>query len=142
MTDDNGSDETTEDSQDLAERRTELAEMRNRMAAERTLMGWMRTSISFITFGFSISQFFQYLKQSQPGKVESFTFNEPYILGLVLVGLGTLTLLMASVENYLIVDRLTKKRRIFVSRWSVGSISAAVLIAIGLILFIVLLRSI
>lgn len=135
MTDDKGTDESQ------SERRTRLAEMRNRMAAERTLMGWMRTSISFITFGFSISQFFQYLKQLQPGKVKGLTFEEPYILGLVLVAIGTFTLLMAVIENYVIVDKLTKRRRIFVSRWSVGSVSAIVLVLIGLVLFFVLLGS-
>lgn len=125
----------------LSERRTSLAEMRNRMAAERTLMGWMRTSVSLITFGFSISQFFQYLQEKEPQDTHRFAFREPYLLGIILVCLGTFALMMALIENYLIIDRLTKKRRIFLSRWSVASVSAIILVLIGLILFGVLVRS-
>lgn len=134
-------DDSIETADSLAERRTRLAEMRNRMAAERTLMGWMRTSVSLITFGFSISQFFEYLSKLEPERAAGRTIKEPFFLGLVLVGVGTFALIVALAENYSVVNALIKRQPPLISRWSIGSVSAIVVILIGFVLIVVLVRS-
>src|ERR671935_78613 len=49
---------------ELASRRTTLAFQRTRMSADRTLMAVIRTSLSLIGFGFTIYQFFGYLRET------------------------------------------------------------------------------
>src|SRR5262245_51890744 len=51
-------------SAELSSRRTGLSFQRTRMSADRTLMSIMRTSLSLIGFGFTLFQFFRYLRQS------------------------------------------------------------------------------
>ncbi|HZD94664.1 MAG TPA: DUF202 domain-containing protein [Candidatus Sulfotelmatobacter sp.] len=48
----------------MSSRRTELSLHRTRMSADRTLMSIIRTALSLIGFGFTIFQFFRYLRQS------------------------------------------------------------------------------
>lgn len=47
---------------ELAERRTGMSFQRTRMSADRTLMSVIRTSLSLISFGFTIFQVFQKLR--------------------------------------------------------------------------------
>jgi len=67
-----------------------MAFQRTRLAADRTLMAVIRTSLSQISFGFTIYQFFQKLKTSNvvTGSAESRNFG----VALVWLGIGTLTL--------------------------------------------------
>ena len=48
----------------MSSRRTGLSFQRTRMSADRTLMSVIRTSLSLISFGFTIFQFFRYLRSS------------------------------------------------------------------------------
>ena len=48
---------------ELSSRRTGMSFQRTRMSAERTLMSVIRTSLALISFGFTIFQFFQHLKE-------------------------------------------------------------------------------
>src|SRR5262249_61702531 len=74
---------------------TELAVERSRLASERTLMAWIRTSMSMISFGFSISKFFQYLGESAGDR----THHGPVNLGRVMVILGVLLLVPAIIRH-------------------------------------------
>jgi len=56
------SDET---SVELSKRRTGMSFQRTRMSADRTLMSVIRTSLSLISFGFTIFQVFEKLKDHQ-----------------------------------------------------------------------------
>jgi putative membrane protein len=47
---------------ELAERRTGMSFQRTRISADRTLMSVIRTSLSLISFGFTIFQVFQKLR--------------------------------------------------------------------------------
>jgi putative membrane protein len=62
-----------------------MAFQRTRLAADRTLMAVMRTSLSLISFGFTIFQFFQKLKGSQILAGDS---HAPRNFGTALVWLG------------------------------------------------------
>jgi putative membrane protein len=82
-------------SDELAEDRTDMAATRSLMAADRTLMAWLRTSLSLNSFGFTIYKVLQGLAEAgtnlPPGQT-------PRSVGLVLTGLGTLAMVMGTVE--------------------------------------------
>src|SRR5262245_14746179 len=71
----------------LASRRTSLSFQRTRMGADRTLMAIVRTSLSLIGFGFTIFQFFRYLRESA-GVTQLVHAAAPRNFGLALVILG------------------------------------------------------
>ena len=75
---------------ELAMRRTGMAFQRTRMAADRTLMAVIRTALYLISFGFTIYQFFDKLKEAGvlKGAVSARNFGE----SLVLLGIGMLIL--------------------------------------------------
>ena len=90
---------------ELAVERTDMAFERTRLAAERTLMAWIRTSLSLISFGFTIYKFLQEL-----GKAEKLTLqdNGPRNFGLALIGLGTVALIVASIQHVTLMKELHK----------------------------------
>jgi putative membrane protein len=94
-------------STELAMRRTGMAFQRTRMAADRTLMAIIRTSLSLIGFGFTISQFFNKLKEAGvlPGAAPARHFG----LSLVLLGVGMLGL--GIVYHLLYMRGLREERR-------------------------------
>jgi putative membrane protein len=49
---------------ELSSRRTGMSFQRTRMSADRTLMSVIRTSLSLISFGFTIFQVFQKLREA------------------------------------------------------------------------------
>ena len=65
-----------------------------RMSTERTLMSWNRTSLSLITFGFTIYQFFQHFQEVTVGP-NAVDPEAPRNLGLTLIIIGTLGTLLA-----------------------------------------------
>jgi putative membrane protein len=81
---------------ELAVQRTDLALERNRMAAERTLMAWIRTSLSLISFGFTIYKFLQELAKGEKLPIQD---NGPRNFGLALISLGTVALIVASIQH-------------------------------------------
>jgi putative membrane protein len=90
-------------SNELAAQRTDLALKRTRLAAERTLMAWLRTSLSMISFGFTIYKFLQ-----DVARAEKLTLPDqgPRNLGLALVGLGTVALIVASLQHWSLMKEL------------------------------------
>src|SRR5687767_8045950 len=71
--------------------RTALAFQRTRMSADRTLMAVIRTSLSLIGFGFTIYQFFRYLREAA-GAPHLLRIEAPRKFGLALVILGVVML--------------------------------------------------
>lgn len=65
------------------------------MGAERTLMAWVRTSLSMISFGFTIYKFLHDLSKAENSRVPD---HGPRNFGLALVGLGSIVLIMASIQ--------------------------------------------
>jgi uncharacterized membrane protein YidH (DUF202 family) len=67
-------------------------------------MAWIRTSLSMISFGFSINTFFRAFTKAQEGG-KAVSLEGPTILGLVLVGRGTLVLILDTIDHYLFLRR-------------------------------------
>lgn len=125
---------------ELAFKRTRLAFDRTKRAAERTLMAWIRTSLSMISFGFSIDTFFRaFIKAEQGAEVEPLT--GPAILGLVLVGLGTLVLILGTIDHYRYLKKIGEELELTGKRalWTYMVFVALMVILIGGAIFVYLL---
>ncbi len=77
---------------ELSSRRTGMSFQRTRMSADRTLMSVIRTSLSLISFGFTIYQVFEKLRDS--GTIAH--AGAPRNFGVALVALG-ITMLMIGI---------------------------------------------
>lgn len=75
---------------------TSLSVDRTRLAYDRTMLSWIRTATSLITFGFSIEQFFRIAKT---GVEESKDLVGPREFGLIVIIIGLMALLVATLEN-------------------------------------------
>jgi inner membrane protein YidH len=75
---------------------TELAFERTRNSYENTMMSWIRTATSLITFGFSIYKFFQIEAPNHPQRNR---LIGPREFALILVSIGVLSLLLATLEH-------------------------------------------
>ena len=117
---------------DLAVERTGLAIERTAMAADRSLEAWIRTALSMISFGFTIYKFLQYL---QGEVVETMLRQQlPRNLGLFLIGLGTVSVILGTVQYFKTMKLLRKHEGQTVKRFP---IMIAILIGLlGLFLFI------
>jgi putative membrane protein len=117
-------------STELAEQRTDLATQRTIIAAERTLMAWIRTSISLIGFGFTIYQFFRYLRQAE-------NLAHPHAarnLGLTLISLGVLALLVAALQHRIFLNQMGVIEGKHL--WSLAFMVAILMMLIGIMAFI------
>jgi len=91
-------------SNELAEDRTVLAIKRTVMGADRTLMAWLRTALSMISFGFTIYKVLEGLQGSKANVVAQ--QYEPRTVGLFLVGLGTLSIVMGTIEYWFAIKSM------------------------------------
>jgi uncharacterized membrane protein YidH (DUF202 family) len=132
--------DSTDNRTELAARRTRLAFNRTRQASERTLMAWIRTSLAMISFGFSIDTFFRAFTGAREG-AESQPLQGPAILGLVLTGLGTLVLILGTIDHYLYLKRLGEDLEFLGKRapWTYMFFVSIMVIVIGLVIFFYLI---
>jgi putative membrane protein len=72
--------------------RVQLAFERTFLAYERTRIAWVRTALALISFGFAIAKVLQYLREQQG---ETATLISPRAVGLVMIGIGLLSLVLA-----------------------------------------------
>ena len=86
-------------------RSTSLAIERTYLAHERTLMAWIRTATSLITFGFALYKFFFYLNDVEGNKLHEQILG-PRGYGLVMIGIGIFTLVVATVQHRLFIKTL------------------------------------
>jgi len=108
-----------------------LAIDRTRMAAERTLMAWVRTALSMISFGFGIYKFIQVLQEESPA-----TFlraQAPRNVGLAFTGIGTIALVVASIQYVQHLKRL--QPGLAIPRWDLTLVVACVIALVGLLMF-------
>ncbi len=100
-------DEAPKTANALAAERTDLAIDRTVMAANRTLMAWVRTGLSLISFGFTIYKFLQASIGNAPMGLMKVPHG-PRRLGLMLIALGTISVVMGAVEYYETIKGLNK----------------------------------
>lgn len=116
---------------------THLAWLRTRMATERTLMSWNRTSLSLISFGFTIYQFFDKF-QTTAGDQMFRRPEAPRNLGLALIIAGTLGTVVVLVQYHKMVTYLqgedfrANASRAGIPRWDMLVAVTAFLGLIGL----------
>ena len=67
-------------------------------------MAWVRTSTALISFGFTIYKFFQYVREQNPGAPEHVLNSRA--VALVMIGLGVLALVMATIQHRLTLKML------------------------------------
>jgi putative membrane protein len=126
----------------LSSRRTALAFQRTRMSADRTLMAVIRTSLSLIGFGFTIYQFFRYLRETA-GAAQLLRSEAPRKFGMALVMLGVVLLSLGIWKHVAFMLELRAERKTFVDQGlipgddkfpvSITLIAATLLLMIGLI---------
>ena len=126
----------------LASRRTTLAFQRTRMSADRTLMSVIRTSLSLIGFGFTIYQFFRYLRETA-GAAQLLHSEAPWNFSLALVILGVVMLSLGIWRHVAFMLELRAERRTLEDRElipgddrfpiSITLITATLLWVIGLV---------
>jgi putative membrane protein len=90
-------DERTTQSQPASEVQTRFAWLRTRMALQTTLAAWVRTATSLIGFGFAIVQFFEHFGFLESGGAPKAP-QAARIIGLILIGAGSLTTAIATWE--------------------------------------------
>ena len=66
----------------------------NYLAYERTMLAWIRTAVSLITFGFTLYKFFEDRKATEHDE----SILGPRIIGLTMIGLGMVSLMLATFE--------------------------------------------
>lgn len=128
-----------EERTDLAHGRTDLAVQRTVMAANRTLMAWVRTALALISFGFTIYKFLQAAAGSA-AKLSPLQAQGPRRLGLMLIFLGTASVVLGTVEYVRTVKELEKMSgKEYRPHVDFSLIVGAVIGLLGLFLFVTIL---
>jgi putative membrane protein len=109
----------------------QLAIDRTRLAAERSLMAWIRTALSMIAFGFTLYKFLQALHAQSPVPVPR--PNAPRNVGLLLVGIGTFAVLVAAVQHWRYVRKLSPGQP--GCCWDLRILVAILIGALGILIF-------
>src|SRR5262245_1818369 len=91
---------------ELSARRTGMSFQRTRMSADRTLMSVMRTSLSLISFGFTIFQIFEKMRDHNVIAHAASGRN----FGVALVGLGILMLIGGIIYHLQFMQGLRAER--------------------------------
>jgi len=123
-------------------RRVALAFQRTRMSADRTLMAVIRTSLSLIGFGFTIYQFFRYLRETAVGP-QLLRSEAPHNFGIALVALGVVMLSLGIWRHVAFMLELRAERKTCVDQElipgddkfpiSITLITATLLLMLGLV---------
>jgi putative membrane protein len=129
--------EETKSSNELSMERTIFAARRTMMAADRSLMAWIRTALSMISFGFTIYKLLEGFQEKGGNLAHE---NSPLVIGLFLTGLGTVSMLMGTVEYW---ERLNTLRKIQpIPTWRPTFIMALIMSGTGLFFFMSILTQV
>jgi putative membrane protein len=114
----------------MAAERTEMATSRTLMAADRSLMAWVRTGLSMISFGFTIYKILEGFQAKGSTIVET---HSPRAVGMFLTGLGTISIVMGTVEYW------HRRRELLaygpISLWQPAFVMAMLMSLTGVFLF-------
>jgi len=113
---------------------TDMAVERTIMAADRSLMAWVRTGLSLISFGFTIYKFLDIQgKQLQAMGKELPGISSPKAVGLIMIGIGILSLVLGTIEN---VETIRSYRVQYnMKRTRYALFIAGIITVIGIVLF-------
>jgi putative membrane protein len=124
---------------ELSARRTGMSFQRTRLSADRTLMSVIRTSLSLISFGFTIHQVFEKLRENN---VISSGAGAAQNFGVTLVGLGILMLVIGIIYQLQFMRGLRQERVLLTSEGLIHAesrfpasftlVTAVVLLLIGI----------
>lgn len=117
-------------SDELARARTGLSIHRTLMSADRTLMAWIRTSLSTGGFGFTLYKVLQGFQES--GLLSA--GNTPRQIGLLLIGLGTVAMLIGVVDYLFVLREIRLLKDIRLRRPVMNM--AILMAALGTVLFV------
>ncbi len=118
-------------SSEMAQLNTNLAIDRTLMAADRSLMAWVRTALSMISFGFTIYKLLEGFEQSGEHFRRATT---PRDIGLFLTGLGTVAMVMGTIEYWYRLKALRESRALRLVQPSF--VMALIMSAAGLFIFV------
>lgn len=118
---------------ELAGQRTDLAVRRTVMAADRSLMAWIRTGLSLISFGFTIYKLLQEAEKLTQAH-EALRSQSPRNVGLFLTGLGTIAIVIGTIEYWQTRKDLLHEGHINV--WRPAFVIALIMSAAGLFMFV------
>jgi putative membrane protein len=121
-------------SDELAIERTQLAAQRTLMAADRSLMAWIRTALSMISFGFTI---YKLLQGFQEAGTHLPNASSPRTMGMFLTGMGTVAMVLGTVEYWYRLQELRQQNSFAI--WRPSFIMALVMSATGLFMFIAII---
>ena len=112
----------------------ELARERNRIAADRSLLSFVRSSVSLIGLGVGISQI-----SSAYLPIVSYLGYWTYLLSVLMVGLGVITVILAALDYQGELKRLQQSEYYFTPRWSLSGVTGWVILVAGTLTLIQLL---
>jgi len=118
-------------SNELAQVRTDLASDRNMMAADRSLMAWIRTGLSMISFGFTIYKLLEGFQATGSAAAQE---HSPRAIGMFLTGLGTVSILLGTVEYWQRLQELRAYQHFKI--WRPSFVIALIMSATGVFLFV------
>jgi putative membrane protein len=122
-------------SNEMAEQRTDLATRRTVMAADRSLMAWIRTGLSLISFGFTIYKLLQEAGRLMQDRGEALRNDpSPRNVGLFLTGLGTISIVIGTIEYWQTRKDLLQERHF--SAWRPAFVIALIMSVAGLFMFV------
>ena len=110
------------------------------LAAERTLLAWIRTGLAMMGFGFVVARFGLFLQELA---VATDTPPERRLaaslwFGTTLVVLGVVVNLCAALQHWSTLRRIALGQPIGGRRWSLATVTALALAALGLLMAIFL----
>jgi putative membrane protein len=127
--------QATATANELAAERTDLAIRRTVMAGDRSLMAWIRTGLSLISFGFTIYKLLQEAAKLLAQQGETLrTDHTPRDVGLFLIGLGTVAIVVGTIEYWQTRKELLEEKHIAV--WRPVFVIALIMSAAGTFMFV------
>lgn len=111
-----------------------MALVRTVLAIDRSLMAWVRTALSLIGFGFSIFTFLHSLVSNG-----ALVLGErgPRNAGLILIGLGTLSLSFGMIEYWRAMAHF--RQHYDMSPWRVPMVTSLIVCMLGAAIFVLIL---
>jgi putative membrane protein len=117
--------------EELARDRNSMAVMRTLMGADRTLMAWVRTSLSLLSFGFTIYKVLEGIQEATKSWPRGRT---PQDAGLILTLMGTLAMVMGTIEYWQTLKLTRRFKDIRLTRFPM--VMAVVMSLAGIVLFL------